>query len=110
MRRRAALAAREHELVFGRTSRASFLVRAQLLLQRRGGRQLKVKQRYLVIKKRLIETGQRFAPSADRIQQFERRAFAGFQRKLSQVLNFIDLAKHACAVKLDAPLLNVERY
>src|SRR5262245_60184435 len=46
----------------------SILSLTPLFLQRRGGRQFKVEQRHLVIKKRLVITCQGFAPGADGIQ------------------------------------------
>src|ERR1051325_7186603 len=80
-----------------------------LLLQRRRGRKLKVEQRHLVVEERLVITREGLAPRAYGVEEVERGTLAGLQCELRQVLNLIHLRQHARAVKLDAPLLKLER-
>src|SRR6185369_16212954 len=85
------------------------LSRSESVVQGRCGSELKIKQRRLVIKKRLIKTCERVASCANRIQQIKRRAFTGLQSDLRFVLNVVDFGKHAAAIKINAVLLFFER-
>src|SRR5678816_2661084 len=79
------------------------------LVQWRCRSKLEIKQRHLVIKERLVKTGQRVASCANRIEQLQRRAFTGLQSDLRLILNVVNFCNHSGAVKVDAVSLLLER-
>src|ERR1041384_1042141 len=87
----------------------SVLIMLAPSVQRRCGRELEIEQRHLVIEKCLVKAGQRVAACADRIEQIERRTFAGLQRDLRLVLNVVHFRNHSGSIKVDAMLLLLER-
>src|SRR6185503_15773351 len=78
-------------------------------VQRRCCSEFEIKQRHLVIKKRLIKTGERVASCANRIQQIKRRAFTGLQSDLRLILNVVHFRSHAPSIEVNPMLLLLER-